>query len=767
MKRAALFFLVLLVFAQVRAQKVAVVLSGGGAKGLAHIGVLKYLEEHNIPIDYIVGTSMGAIVGGFYAAGYSPDEIEKLVLSRDFQNWVKGITGEKYNTHYFSRLPDASMFSLTLGVNKTLNPRFNANFADDAVINFVLAKYLSGASAEANSDFNDLFVPYRAMASEIFTQSQVILDSGNLQEAVRASMAIPFIYRPVRLNDNQLLFDGGIYNNFPVDVALKTFHPDVIIGVNVANAIYEEYPYKKDEDLISSSLFVNLLNKADPSKLRKQDIYIAPDLKGLSSADFSKVRQYIDSGYMAAENAGKEIAEKIHTRVSGEELNERRKEFLAKEQPQIFRSIQFRGFNTDQMAFMKNVFQVHKKSYHTISEIQKNYYQLISSDFFKELYPRILYNHDDSSYTFELENKYDKGLKFDLGGFITSRNIAELYLGARFNTFNRTLTEHRLQLYTGRFYQSVRYTARINEAADNFYFLEPEFVYNNWDFIQISDLFNFHEPQNKFATLNDLKAGIKFGWPVGTKYRMMVHGYYINNTDRYSNGNYISSKDTLDKTLFEGLKAGIDFSRNSLNRKEYPTRGSKLELDFNYFSGAQIHLPGTTSLEQQRFSNHLDWYRLNMNIEHYFNISPRITMGWELNGVYSNQPFFDNYASTILNSPAFYPLNDSRMLIIDQFHAFNFGAGGMKAIYKISDRLDLRAEGYLFKQVREIGQNDQQKAYLMDFNNKVNTAATLQGIYYSPLGPISLGVNYYSIPDLDFGVFFHLGYLIFNKRAMD
>ncbi len=760
------FFIVFLIF-QVHAQKVAVVLSGGGAKGLAHIGVLKYLEEHNIPIDYIVGTSMGAIIGGFYAAGYSPEEIEKIALSKDFQNWVEGITGEKYNTHYFSHSPDATMITVSLGVNKTLNARFNPNFADDAVINFVLDKYLAPASAEANEDFNKLFVPYRAMAAEIFTQSQVILDSGNLQEAVRASMAIPFLYRPVRLKGNKLLFDGGIYNNFPVDVALKTFHPDVIIGVNVANAIYEEYPYKKDEELISSSLFVNLLNKSDPSQLRQEDIYIAPDLEGLSSAGFSKVQQYIDSGYVAAERKGDELMNKIHARIPTSEVEEKRKAFVEKEKPLVFHSIQFRGFNANQMAFMKNVFKVHKKSYHTINEIQKEYYQLISNEFFKELYPRINYYPEDSTFVFELENKYDKGLKFDLGGFITSRNIGELYFGARFNSFDRTLSEHRLQFYAGRFYQSVRYTSRINMVAGSFFFVEPECVYNNWDYLQLSDLLKEHESHNKFADLTDVKAGIKVGWPAGSKYKMTIGGYYVNNTDRYGDTNNFSSSDVLDKTIFEGLKTGISISRNSLNRREYPTRGTSMVLDGNYYSGHEIYMPGTTALIKDKRVNGLNWYRLNLDLEHYFKISGKFTGGWQLNGVYSNQPFFSNYSSTILNSPEFEPLNDSRMLILDSFHAFNFGAGGLKSIYRISDRMDVRLEGYVFKPVREIAQNDIQQAYLKAFNRDFQLAGCLQGVYHTPVGPVSLSFNYYSVPEARFGVFFHLGYLIFNKRATD
>ena len=745
----------------------ALVLSGGGAKGLAHIGVLKYLEEHDIPIDYVVGTSMGAIVGGFYAAGYSPEEIEQIVLTKNFQNWVNGVTGERYNTHYFSKPADPTMFTVSLGVKETFNPRFNPNFADDAVINFNLDKYLAQASAVAGNNFDYLFVPFRAMASEIFTQNSVVLDSGCLQEAVRASMAIPYLFRPVRLKENQLLFDGGIYDNFPVDVALDRFKPDIVIGVNVTNTIYEKYPYGKDEELVSSSLFLNILSKSDPSKLRKQDIYIAPDLEGLPVTDFTKVQQFLDSGYIAVQRKSEEIFSKIQRRVTQQEVDHRRKKFLAEEKPLDFKSIQFSGFNINQLSFMKNVFQVHRKNVHSIDEIQKEYYQLIASEFFKELFPRINFNEADSSFIFELQNKYDKSLKFDLGGFLTSRNIGELYVGARFNTFNRTLSEHRLEFYTGRFYQSVHYSSRVNMPGKHFFFVEPELLYNFWDFLEITDLLNASEPKNKFAEQNDLKAGLKIGWPLGTKFKMTLGGYYIYNSDKYSNRNTINSTDTLDISHFEGLKTGIVISRNSLNRKQYPTGGTSSEFGFKYYTGREYFYPGSTSVFKDKITHPMTWFRAYFNTEHYFGISTRLSGGWSLSGNWSNQPFYVNYTATILNTPGFYPLNDSRMLVLDPFHAFIFGTGGLKAIYKLSDRIELRAEGYLFKPLREMATHTDQIPYLKNVNGDFQTAACLTGVYNSPIGPISLGINYYSVPEMEIGVFLHLGYLIFNPRSLE
>jgi NTE family protein len=761
-----IIFLIFISF-QSFSQTVALVLSGGGAKGIAHIGVLKYLEEHNIPIDYIAGTSMGAIVGGFYAAGYSPDEIEKIVLSGDFADWVNGVTGEKYNNHYFSQPPNAGIFSVGLGVDQSRNTRFNAGFVNDAVLNFILAKYLAKASAKAGNRFDNLFVPFRAMAAEIFTESQIILDSGNLHEAVRASMAVPFLFRPVRLNENKLLFDGGMYNNFPVDVAIETFKPDIVIGVNVGDAVFSEYPYDKDEELISNNLFLNLMNKSDPTKLRKQDIYIKPDLGKLLGTDFTKPGQMIDSGLAAAIRKEPEIISKISRRAGKQSLEERREIFIKNEKPLEFKSIQFKGFNNNQRAFMKSVFQVHRKTVHSIEDIQESYFRLISNDIFKEIYPRIRYYTADSAFVFELSNKYDRSIRLDFGGFLTSRNIGEFYLGVRLNSFNRTFTQHELSVYSGRFYQSFRYSSRINEFAWTFMFIEPEFLYNNWDFLEITDLLNASEPKNKFAKQEDMKAGLNMGWPLGSKYKMVIKNFYINNVDKYSNLNDINSTDILDRTVFEGYKSGISISRNSLNRKQYPDEGTRMNFGICYFNGTERYTPGTTSVNTDERKNSIDWIELKIDAEHYFRVSKKITGGWSINTVLSNMPNYSNYVSTILNAPAYYPLNDSHFLILDDFRAFNFTAVGLKSIYEFTERFNIRAEGHVFKAFREIAEDEFQKAYLKNINLNFSEAVTLDAVYRSPIGPISLGLNYYSTPNIGLGVFFHLGYILLNERSFE
>ena len=229
-------------FFNIHAQHVGLVMSGGGAKGIAHIGALKALEENDIPIDCIVGTSMGGIVGGFYAAGYSPQEIEKIALTKDFQNWVTGKLSESFKYFYSKPDENPSWLSIKMFIDTSFRAKFEPDLINDVPMNFALTEYLAQSSARSGYDFNNLVVPFRCLAADIFTQEQIIIRDGSLCTALRATLSVPFFFRAIKVK-NKYLFDGGVYNNFPVDVIKKEFSPEVIIGCNVSSKRYKSYPY--------------------------------------------------------------------------------------------------------------------------------------------------------------------------------------------------------------------------------------------------------------------------------------------------------------------------------------------------------------------------------------------------------------------------------------------------------------------------------------------------------------------------------------------
>ena len=214
------------------AQKVGVVMSGGGAKGLYHIGVLEALEENGVPIDYVAGTSMGSIIAAMYAAGYSPAEMRAIVKSGVVKEWVSGrIDPNKYMAYYRQVGSNPAFLSLRIDVESPSGKRLRVprNLISSTQIDMALTELFAPATAAADGDFDRLMVPFLCVASDLNHRGPVVLREGDLSEAVRSSMSIPLVFKPM-VKDSMLLYDGGIYDNFPWKPLDEDFRPDLIVG---------------------------------------------------------------------------------------------------------------------------------------------------------------------------------------------------------------------------------------------------------------------------------------------------------------------------------------------------------------------------------------------------------------------------------------------------------------------------------------------------------------------------------------------------------
>ena len=230
-------FLLSLLPTVAQAQSVGVVMSGGGAKGLYHIGVLRALEENDIPIDYIAGTSMGSIIGGMYASGYTIEEMEAVALSGDMARWASGGIDPKYTYYHTERDQLSNMITLYFDTDNTRSAEKSAerrlhlpgSVINTAEIDVALNGFFAPASAAAGNDFDRLMIPFRCMATDMARHTAVELRRGDLARAIRASMALPVAFPPVEI-DSVLMCDGGCYDNFPWRTMDEAFYPDIIIG---------------------------------------------------------------------------------------------------------------------------------------------------------------------------------------------------------------------------------------------------------------------------------------------------------------------------------------------------------------------------------------------------------------------------------------------------------------------------------------------------------------------------------------------------------
>jgi len=534
-------------------EKVAIVMSGGGAKGLAHIGVLKALEENNIPIDFVAGTSMGGVVGGFYAAGYSPSEIEQITLSDEFQDWINGRIPDPYQYYFPKPDPDPSLISLELKVKSGLQPQLSTYLAKDLSLNLTLSEKLVQYSRIANNHFDSLFVPFRTTASEIFTQELLELKSGYLSRAIRATMSVPLFYRPIKI-DNRYVFDGGIYNNFPTDIVTKDFKPDVIIGVNVSDKNFNEYPYENDDELLSQALFFSIVSKSDTS-LGPGDIYLQPNLNRFNALDFTKVQSIIDSGYIEAMSHMDEIKQKILRRVDGKTQDERRHAFRKDTIALRFDRVSVKGPNLFQESYIRK-FLTRNNGLQTMQDIKTNYYKLTSEPYFEQMIPQIIYRGEDSTFEFEVNITPENILDAKIGVLAASKGIGYLYAGADYKHLGNQLSTFSINGYAGSFYQSFQVRYKSVFASSPQFYLEPIFVYNNWDYLDTED-FLVEGDNPVILERTDRKIGLNMGIALGYKRKLKIESAYINNRDRFSNLEILNPSDELDNLKFSGFKGGL------------------------------------------------------------------------------------------------------------------------------------------------------------------------------------------------------------------
>lgn len=760
----ALFLSIFLLSLPAYSQRVALVLSGGGAKGLAHIGVLKALEENNIPIDYVVGTSMGGIVGGFYAAGYSPWQLEELVYHPEFQLWVQGEGSSYFMVDYNRPEPDASWFSANLFVDTLLNTTLSQRLANDLTLNFALAELLAQPGYESGYDFDNLYIPFRAVAAEIFTQREEILRSGELNNAIRATFTVPFFYRPIKI-DGHYLFDGGIYNNFPVSVAREEFDPDVIIGVNVSTKTFEEYPEEEADKLISQNLLYMLLDKSDPKLVGPEGIYIEPGLKPFSAIDFAKVHAIVDSGYVTTLRQMPEIKAKIARETNCDSLGEDRVNHVLKFQPVEVDKLEIEGFNKAQERYVRRQFGTFKEGPVNFQQVKAGYYKLISEPYFTDLYPSMHRKSAEEGYTFRLEGRPRNLLNIDVGGNLASRNISELFVGIEYRHLQRTLSTYYVNFYTGRFYQSFRIQNQIKFPMRQAFYLMPEFIFNEWDYLDSDDIFQ-EEVKATILRQFERKAGLRFGVPAGKKSLLEWQAAYVNTTNRQSGSDDIVASELLDELKLTGMRYGFSFTRNSLNRKMYADEGKRFRLLLNYIDAGTDYQPGSSSPVPAALSADQQWFEAHVEGEQYWPVG-KVKLGAHFHAAYSSIDAQPTYMASLLYTPACYPLPDSRTLFLQNFRARSFAAAGLRAVVPLSRTIDWRSQVHLFQPFSRFADAGNGTAIIRNGLDERYLAAGTALVYHSPVGPISGQVNYYDDDENSFGVLFHIGYLLFNKRPFE
>jgi NTE family protein len=416
-----------------RSMKIGLVLSGGGAKGLAHIGVLKVLEREGIPIDYIGGTSMGGLVGGLYASGYTPDQLD--IISNELP-WKKLLADEKERQDLpLEEKYDYDRYILSLPVVGYV-PGLPKGLKEGQLVINVLNRLTW--SVNDITDFADLPTPFFCVATNLEDGDTVLIEKGDLSKALRATMSIPSIFNPIEINGESLI-DGGIVNNLPVDIMLAK-GVDYVIAVDVGAPLYKQDEISSVLDILDQISSFHQQNRYK-TNLRLTDLYIRPNIDGLTAMSFEDVPDVIDRGEHAAMLHIDEIR-RLAKKIS--ELREYKPRVVnLKISDTVFiTEMEVEGLNKLNRKLIVSRLSINLPGVNTVTKINAAIDRLYASNFFEFINYKLIRNVD--GYKLEIKVKENNNSMFNVGAKYDTDQGAALSINVQL--LNKLVAGSRLDL---------------------------------------------------------------------------------------------------------------------------------------------------------------------------------------------------------------------------------------------------------------------------------------------------------------------------------
>jgi len=735
--------------------KVGLVLSGGGAKGLFHIGVIQALEENNIPIDYVTGTSMGAIVAGMYSMGYTTNEMIEFFSSKRFEDILSGVIPAKYK--FYSRQMDETpeILSLKFDFEKgKFKPILPTNLIQPYRMDMEFIALTSGASAACRNNFDSLMIPFRCVASDINTHKSYVMKSGNLGSAIRASMSYPFVFKPV-LIDSILLLDGGAYNNFPWDVMINDFNPDIVIGSRCASN-----PSPPDEMDLISLISNMLMTETDYDMPDSISILIEKHFSEVGVLDFFMVKELVDSGYHTTMSQINEIKQKISARRTQEEVTAKRQAFKAKCPALMYNGAVARGAHESQNQNIVRIITNDQNVPYNHDKFEERYFSVIARDIVNVFYPTAEYNEEINMYVPNLRINPSSIFKISLGGNVSSSAGNMVYVGLEALRWRKSSTRLKLNLTFGRLYSSAQVGIRQDYPLSVPLFTEAYMTVSGYDFYRGNQNIFYDNIRPIFLKEYDNVFSANVGSGI-TKNSKMRAGFSsgFQNANYYKNVNY-KSTDTLDKSNFPFFSTHVTIDKNTYNFKQYPTEGHYLKMSFRGVWGNERHKDA--SMPKEIFKQVHRWASFRVASDYLLKMNKYVSLGVYTELMLSSKFTLYDYYSTLSLTPVFQPTPHSKTFFLENYRASTYIALGLKPIFKVNRNVSLQADAYVF-QPYEVLQRDLSREQVP----KPMLMGSAAAVWQSPIGPLSFSVNYYEKNSNKFHFLVNFGYILFNKKGID
>ena len=720
-------------------QSVGLVLSGGGAKGIAHIGIIKALEENGIPIDYVAGTSMGAIVGGLYSAGFTPEQMVELILSEEFSSWSTGKLDKTKTFYYLKPEKTPAVVSFDIGGRDSTSASTNilpGSFINPLPMNLGFLKLFTCHTAACEENFDRLFVPFRCVASDVFNKQKIVLSNGNLGDAIRMSMTFPVAFKPIE-RDGVPIFDGGIYDNFPIDVMREDFAPDIIIGVDVTT--HEAV----DMGNLVTQLETMVIQDDNYDMPNEQGIKLHVDLKGIGLLDFPKAKEIFAKGYKVAIDNMDSIKSRIQGRVSPATVELRRNAYLSRVPDVVFDSINVIGLSKHGHDYIKHLFTNHDGKPLSVDEFETSYYRAVTTGKIKDLLPICKFNKQTGRIDLTLKATAKDDFNVGIGGYATSSANSMLFLSAGYRTMNLNSFSSAVMGWLGQSYLGGYATVQISKPkglpmTEKLQIVAAEQEYHEDNTLFFDDLPSFITNYDYHANLTtSIPAGRHGKFDLSIGYGYIKDLFFQNNKVDFSNAE-------RDETRFKLGKVGLNYAQNTLDNDFYPSSGHYFNASVSGYLGKRKYLSPTDDSPFVSPYTNMSWLEAELSGQYFFNPSKLFAFGVKWDALYSTKKPFGNTTSTLVNSASFVPTVSCKGEFIPSFRANSYLSLGILPIIKLKDNFQIRSEFYGFAPMRKLEADSNGFARYVGWFPHFDYMAELSAVYNFSFASLSLYGNYMS-----------------------
>ena len=753
-----------LIFQVLDAQKVGLVLSGGGAKGIAHIGVIQALEENGIPIDYVAGTSIGAVIGGLYAMGYSPAEMLALIKSEDFNNWMNGTVENQYVD--FFRKPDQTPDFLTTSISLKDSTFTTAKMLPNSLMNpiqmnFAFLQLCAQSTGQCRGNFDKLFIPFRSVAADVNNRTPYIFRNGDLGDAIRASMTFPFVFKAIKV-DGKLLYDGGIYNNYPVDVMTSDFNPDFILGSVVA----EKHKHIEDYDMVAQMQNM-IMHPSDYNLPKDKGLQLEFKLEETSLLAFNQADSVYKIGYEGAMAKMDSIKHLIKRRSSPFSVSLKRYLFRSNTPNLRFKEIKINGVSDIQKEYILKVLKQDGSKYFSLEDFKIGYFKLLADSKITEIIPHAQYNEADQSFRLILDINMDNNVRLSIGANLSSSTSNQLYLGVGYQVLNQFSQYYSADAYMGKILNAIVLSTKFYFTDDNPKYLALNLSTMNYNFFQGEKLF-YKDDRPAFIKQHETFFKARYGLPLLKNGKMefgLAGGFLIDSYMKTKQESFNS--ESFDRSIYSLWTASAHFEQNNLDKKQYATSGSRRYLIGQFIQGVESYRYPDSVGNLSKSDKSLAYFQVSGGLEKYKTMSGHFLLGTRFMFTYNNKRVLDNYTASIIQAPAFTPTPHSMVSFNEAYRSNQFIALGLLPIWNIKPNLYLRNEFYGFLPWSGLSRGANQQALVSHSLSNVQYIAESALVYSLPFTSMSVFINNYSYPkgNWNFGV--NIGFLLFNRRLIE